>query len=72
MFCFAFFTSFQVLKRLQLKDGGRPQRGGQERGDLENQEADQKFGGCPRVSDRLQLGIDTAAGPLGQGVYSSV
>ncbi|KAK2849161.1 hypothetical protein Q5P01_008995 [Channa striata] len=37
----------QVLKRLQQKDGGRPQRGGQERGDMENKEADQEFGSCP-------------------------
>lgn len=37
---YSFFDAFQVLKRLQQKDGGRPQRGGQERGDMENQEAD--------------------------------
>lgn len=54
-----FFTSFKVLKRLQQKDGGRPQRGGQERGDMENQEADQKFGSCPWVSDRFDLCVDS-------------
>lgn len=53
MLVLKFTTSFQVLKRLQRKDGGRPQRGGQERGDMENQEADKKFGGCPRVSHKF-------------------
>lgn len=52
-----------MLKRLQQKDGGRPQRGGQERGDMENQEADQKFGSCPWVSDRFEMCVDTVAGP---------
>lgn len=55
------FTPFQVLKRLQQKDGGRPQRGRQERGDMENQEADQKFGSCPWVSDRYVC-VDAVAG----------
>lgn len=36
---------------IEQKDGGRPQRGGQERGDMENQEADQKFRSCPWVSN---------------------
>lgn len=54
-----FFTFFQVLKRLQQKDGGRPQRGRQERGDMENQEADQKFGSCPWVSGRYELFVLT-------------
>lgn len=40
VYIFALFYVFQVLNRLQQKDGGRPQRGGQERGDMENQEAD--------------------------------
>lgn len=53
MLVLQFTTSFQVLKRLQRKDGGRPQRGGQERGDMENQETDKKFGGCPRVSHKF-------------------
>lgn len=51
-----------MLKRLQQKDGGRPQRGGQERGDMENQEADQKFGSCPRVSDRFELCVNWWSG----------
>lgn len=50
-----------MLKRLQQKDGGRPQRGGQERGDMENQEADQKFGSCPWVSDRFEVCVDVLA-----------
>lgn len=58
----SFFTSFQVLKRLQRKDGGRPQRGGQERGDMENQEADKKFGSCPRVSNIFELRVGLVIG----------
>lgn len=54
--------SFQVLKRLQQKDGGRPQRGGQERGDMENQEADQKFGSCSWVRDRFELCVEALPG----------
>lgn len=57
----SFFIS-QVLKRLQQKDGGRPQRGGQERGDMENQEADQKFRSCPWVSKQLEACIDLRDG----------
>lgn len=61
--CFAlFFTSFQVLKRLQQKDGGRPERGGQERGDMENKEADQEFGSCPWVRDRFELPVGIVVG----------
>lgn len=60
--CSSLFTSFQVLKRLQQKDGGRPQRGGQERGDMENQEADQKFGSCPWVSNRFEMFVDSVVG----------
>lgn len=58
----SFSTSFQVLKRLQRKDGGRPQRGGQERGDMENQEADKKFGSCPRVSNIFELRVGLVVG----------
>ena len=60
--CSSLFGSFQVLKRLQQKDGGRPQRGGQERGDMENQEADQKFGSCPWVSTRFEMFVGSVVG----------
>lgn len=62
MCLFIFITSFQVLKRLQQKDGGRPKRGGQERGDMENQEADQKFGSCPWVRNRFDLHVHLVTG----------
>lgn len=70
MLALKFITSFQVLKRLQRKDGGRPQRGGQERGDMENQETDKKFGGCPRVSHKFQLRIDLVAGKTALEVFA--
>ncbi len=60
-----------MLKRLQQKDGGRPQRGGQERGDMENQEADQKFGSCPWVRTRFELCVDTLAGTPVMGLVVS-
>lgn len=68
-----------MLKRLQRKDGGRPQRGGQERGDMENQEADQKFGSCPWVSNRFELCVNlwsvaTVLEPIasGDGVNAAI
>ena len=60
-----------MLKRLQQKDGGRPQRGGQERGDMENQEADQKFGSCPWVRSRFELFVDVVAKSTGRGLIAS-
>ena len=38
---------------------------------MENQEADQKFGGCPRVSDRFMVPVDTVAGLTAPGCVAS-
>lgn len=61
-----------MLKRLQQKDGGRPQRGGQERGDMENQEADQKFRSCPWVSKQREASIDLRVGQLCSSIVAGV